>query len=79
MTESLIGRVCEMVPFFGNQSVPKMESLNHIDLGDILGHDVDRRWNRHICGEMLDVALRRSVWVDEADMTSVTNELDCKP
>ena len=79
MTESLIDRVREMAPFFGNQSVPKMESLNHIDLGDILGHDVDRRWSRYMCGEMLDGALRRSVWVDKTDMASKTVELDCEP
>jgi hypothetical protein len=36
MTELLIGRVREVSTFRKNQSVPKVESLNHIDLGGIL-------------------------------------------
>jgi hypothetical protein len=36
MTETLIGRVREMGAFREYQSVPKMGSLNHIDLGGIL-------------------------------------------
>ena len=36
MTESLIGCVREMCAFRVNESDPKEESLNHIDLGGIL-------------------------------------------
>jgi hypothetical protein len=43
MTESLIGCVREMGAFRVNESDPKEESLNHIDLGGILPDMVRNR------------------------------------